>query len=75
MLTVAIASQKGGVGKTCTCVNLGSGLQQQKVKVALVDMDAQGSATYALGLVPGKQPGFDRWLEGEMLYGAIQLYL
>jgi cellulose biosynthesis protein BcsQ len=28
-------------------------------------MDAQGSATYALGLVPGKQPGFDRWLEGE----------
>ena len=65
MLTIAIASQKGGVGKTCTCVNLGSGLQQQKVKVVLVDMDAQGSATYAFGLVPGKQPGFDRWLEGE----------
>ena len=42
-----IASQKGGVGKTCTCVNLGSGLQQHKVKVVLVDMDAQGSATYA----------------------------
>ncbi len=65
MLIVAIASQKGGVGKTTVAVNLAVQLQKQKLKVVLVDMDAQGSATYALGLVPGEIPGFDRWLDGE----------
>jgi chromosome partitioning protein len=65
MLVVAIASQKGGVGKTTVAVNLAVQLQEQKLEVVLVDMDAQGSATYALGLVPGENPGFDRWLDGE----------
>ncbi len=65
MLVVAIASQKGGVGKTTVAVNLAVQLHKQKIKVALVDMDAQGSATYALGLVPGESSGFDRWLDGE----------
>lgn len=64
MLTVALASQKGGVGKTSVAVNLAS-LLQPRFKVVLVDMDAQGSATYALGAVPGQLPGFDRWLAGE----------
>jgi chromosome partitioning protein len=65
MLTVAIASQKGGVGKTTVAVNLAIQLHLQNLQVVLVDMDAQGSATYALGLVPGQSPGFDRWLGGE----------
>ncbi|MEB3188890.1 MAG: ParA family protein [Snowella sp.] len=65
MLVVAIASQKGGVGKTTVAVNLGVELYRQGVKVAVVDMDAQGSATYALGLVPDEQAGFERWLAGE----------
>lgn len=65
MLVVAIASQKGGVGKTTIAVNLGVELHQQGLKVVLVDMDSQGSATYALGLNPFEQKGFDRWLVGE----------
>ncbi|MBM3954646.1 MAG: ParA family protein [Planctomycetes bacterium] len=69
MRSIAVANQKGGVGKTTTSVNLAVGLARAGRRVCLVDLDAQAHATLHVGV----QPGSHRLSAFDVLTGGVSL--
>ncbi len=72
MPIIAIANQKGGVGKTTTAVNLGAALARSGRRILLVDADPQSNATSGLGLVPGGRGSLYDVLGGAPAAACVQ---
>jgi chromosome partitioning protein len=70
---IAIANQKGGVGKTTTAINLGTALAAIRQKVAIIDLDPQGNASTGLGVPPSKRTltSYDVLVGGDPLKSAL----
>jgi len=70
---VAVANQKGGVGKTTTAINLSAALAMKNSRVLIIDLDPQGMATASLGKAKEPQKGiYQALMNGHDIMSLIQ---